>query len=110
MRPVTRRRLLSLACLISGGGFTVAAGIAHAGDIELGRYLSSECTACHRDVKGDGAIPVIHGLDRKQLAEALKAYRAKTRPNPVMQNVAGHLQDNDIEALAAYFATLKKPR
>ena len=28
--------------------------------------------------------------------------------NPVMQNIAGRLKDDEIEALAAYFATLKR--
>ena len=37
----------------------------------------------------------------------IKAYRDKQLPNPVMQNIAGRLKDEEIEALAAYFATTK---
>ena len=39
----------------------------------------------------------------------IKAYRDKQLPNPVMQSVASRLKDEEIDALAAYFATTKKP-
>ncbi|RDV05886.1 hypothetical protein DXH78_14170 [Undibacter mobilis] len=80
---------------------------ATAGDIELGRYLSSECTTCHGAAKTDSTIPPIHGLDQKHFVEVLKAYRAKSLPNEAMRTVAGRLQDDDIAALAAYFAAAK---
>ena len=35
----------------------------------------------------------------------IKAYRDKRLNNAVMQNIAGRLKDEEIEALAAYFAT-----
>ena len=37
----------------------------------------------------------------------MHAYKNKTRENPVMQMIAGRLGDEEIAALAAYFATLK---
>lgn len=91
-------------------GMAISAGASHAamaGDVELGRYLSSECTTCHGAAKSDSTIPPIHGLDQKHFIEVLKAYRAKALPNPVMQNIAGRLHDDDIAALAAYFAAAK---
>lgn len=80
---------------------------ASAADIELGRYLSSECTTCHGAAKADSTIPVIHGLDQAHFIEVLKAYRSGSLPNPVMQNIAGRLHDDDIAALAAYFAAAR---
>jgi cytochrome c553 len=76
-------------------------------DIELGRYLSSECMTCHGAAHAHSQIPNIFGLDQAHLIEAMKAYREKALPNPVMQNIAGRLNDEDIAALAAYFATTK---
>lgn len=86
---------------------TVTSGAATAGDIELGRYLSSECTTCHGAAKTDGTIPPIHGLDQRHFVEVLKAYRNKALPNAAMQTVAARLHDDDIAALAAYFAAAK---
>jgi cytochrome c553 len=80
-------------------------------DIELGRYLSAECVTCHGAASGTpgGTIPNIYGRPEQALVEAVKAYRDKARANTVMQNVAGRLKDEEIEALAAYFATTKRP-
>ncbi|MCF8477720.1 MAG: hypothetical protein K9G60_11880 [Pseudolabrys sp.] len=101
------------------GAFTAAAAIlsavlagasaGHSADAELGRYLSSECTTCHGAAKSDSTIPDIHGLDETHFVEVIKAYRSKALPNPVMQTVAGRLRDEEIAALAAYFATANKP-
>jgi cytochrome c553 len=44
-----------------------------------------------------------------RLAGVLKAYRDRELPNPVMQNVASRLTDEEIAALARYFATAAQP-
>ena len=105
--------------LMSTGGFSAAyviaaivtayAPAAAAADVELGRYLSSECMTRHGTARSDSTIPEIHGLGETHFVEVIKAYRAKTLPNPVMQSVAGRLRDEEIAALAAYYATAKKP-
>lgn len=83
-------------------------------DLELGRYLSAECVTCHGAAGSAhapaSAIPNIYGRAEQTLVEAVKAYRDKTRANAVMQSVAGRLKDEEIEALAAYFATTRPPR
>lgn len=88
------------------------AGIAgaHAADAELGRYLATECMTCHRSATATSTIPNIFGLSEAHLNEVMRAYRAKVLPNPVMQNVTSRLSDEDIGALAAYFATAQKPK
>jgi cytochrome c553 len=78
-------------------------------DIELGRYLSAECVTCHGATASVSTIPNIYGRPEQALVDAVKAYRDKTRANTVMQNVAGRLKDEEIEALAAYFATTRRP-
>ena len=37
----------------------------------------------------------------------MHAYKQKLRPHPVMQMMAGRLSNDEIAALAAYFATLE---
>jgi cytochrome c len=74
-----------------------------AADAAYGEYLAAECVACH-GADADGAIPALQTLRDDELIAALKAYRAGTRTNPVMQNVARSLDDAAIEALAVYFS------
>ena len=89
----------------------VTPALTHASpDIELGRYLSSECVTCHRGATAKSTIPNIYGIAEKTFVEVVKAYRDKKLDNAVMQNIAGRLKDDEIEALAAYFARTKRPR
>lgn len=78
------------------------------GDAEYGEYLSSECTACHQSAGGDDGIPSIVLWPEEDFVVAMHAYKNKDRPNPVMQMMAGRLNDEEIAALAAYFATLEE--
>jgi cytochrome c553 len=78
-------------------------------DMELGRYLATECMTCHRTATSTSTIPNIFGLNETHLAEVIKAYRAKTLPNAVMQTIAGRLNDDEIASLALYFSRTKKP-
>jgi cytochrome c len=80
---------------------------AAATDIELGRYLATECMTCHRAATAGGAIPNIFGMAETTFAEFIKGYRDGKLPNPVMQNIARRLTDQEIAALARYFATAK---
>lgn len=83
---------------------------ARGADIELGRYLSSECMTCHGVARADDTIPNIYGMAEATFAEVVKAYREKRLNNEVMQTVASRLNDEDIAALAAYFAATESPR
>lgn len=76
------------------------------GDAEFGEYLSSECTTCHRADGADAGIPSITLWPEEDFVIAMHAYKQKLRPHPVMQMMAGRLSDEEIAALAAYFARL----
>lgn len=76
------------------------------GDVEYGEYLSAECTTCHQPTGEAEGIPSIVGLPEDVLVVAMHAYKDKIRPHPVMQMIAGRLGNEEIAALAAYFATL----
>jgi cytochrome c len=84
-------------------------GLAAEPDLELGRYLASECMTCHRSATATSTIPNIFGMAESTFAEVIRSYRAKELPNPVMQNVAGRLSDQDIASLARFFSTTKRP-
>lgn len=77
------------------------------GDPAYGEYLSSECVTCHQADGSDAGIPSITGWPKEDFVVAMHAYRQKLRPHQVMQMMAGRLADDEIAALAAYFATLE---
>jgi len=76
------------------------------GDAEFGEYLSSECTTCHQADGSDEGIPSIVSWPEEDFVVAMHAYKQELRPHPVMQMMAGRLNDEEIAALAAYYATL----
>ena len=76
------------------------------GDPEYGAYLSGECTTCHQAQGGDDGIPSIVYWPEEDFVIAMHAYKSKQRNHPVMQMIAGRLGDEEIAALAAYFADI----
>ena len=78
--------------------------LAIVGDPEYGAWLSGECTTCHRADGGDKGIPSILRWPEERFVIAMHDYRNKRREHPVMQMIAARLGDEEIAALAAYFA------
>jgi cytochrome c len=95
--PAIHAMPLAVAMMAVGGVMSVGGG-----DVELGRHLASECLTCHR--AGGATVPALFGMAPPRFTTAIKAYRDRERPNPVMQTIAGRLTDEEITALAAYFA------
>ena len=81
--------------------------LAIAGDPDYGEYLASECQTCHQADGSDQGIPAITGWPTEDFVIAMHAYKQKLRPHPVMQMMASRLNEEEIAALAAYFATLE---
>lgn len=98
-----RSPLIAVLMLLAATGTARAAG-----DRALGEYLSTECVTCHR-LSGPpvAGIPAIRGWSVAQFAAVMSAYKSKQRENTVMQSIADRLSAEDIEALAAYFGSLK---
>ena len=76
--------------------------------IEYGEYLSFECVACHRASNAEGAIPTIASLPSQYFINALHSYRDGNRLNLVMQDIAFSLTEEQVEALAAYYESLRE--
>ena len=79
--------------------------------LPYGRHLAQECTACHGADAGQGkesGIPRLAGRPAAELTDLLHAFREGRRTNPVMVSVAKSLDEKQIAALAAYFASLSK--
>ena len=80
------------------------------GDIEYGEYLGAECASCHLQSGASEGIPSIHGIDAEVFVALMLAYRSKDMENPVMQMIAGRLNDEQIGSLALYFSKLGPPK
>lgn len=81
--------------------------LAIVGDVAYGEYLASECLTCHKRDGADEGIPSIVKWHEEDFVVAMHAYKRKLRPHPVMQMMAGRLSDEEIAALAAYFANIE---
>lgn len=90
-------------------GFRLAPEVlAIEGDLEYGEFLAAECTTCHRRDGGADGIPSIIGWPEDGFVTVMHAYREKVRPNVTMQTITARLGDDEIAALAAYFATFMR--
>lgn len=93
---------VAFAASLSGGPAMAS------GDVALGEYLSSECTACHQTSgRQVGGIPAIVGHPADQFVALMDSYRDKHRENQIMQAIAGRLSREELLALAAYYESLK---
>ena len=98
--------------LITLSALSAAHSALAAGDIEAGKTKAVLCASCH-GAKGMATIPTypnLAGQNEAYLVSALNAYRSKERQGgqaSVMQMQAANLSDEDINNLAAYFASLK---
>jgi len=74
-----------------------------------GQHLAQECTGCHRLDGTDRGIPSINGWEADRFTATLKFYQTGERTNPVMVSVAKSLDEEQLKALALYYASLPKP-
>jgi cytochrome c553 len=77
------------------------------GDPAAGKEKSVTCQACHGlDGKSIAPnYPNLAGQHESYLVKALADYRAGRRTNPIMAPMAANLSDQDIEDLAAWYAS-----
>lgn len=80
------------------------------GDAVEGEARAVTCIACHGGDDGR-TLPVspnLNGMNSAYVAKQLRDFRDGRRSDPVMSPLAASLSDEQIEDLAAYFAS--KPR
>ena len=77
------------------------------GDPEYGEYLPGECVTCHQQSGRADGIPSIIGLPKDYFSKSIFEYRANIRSNEVMKVRVQNLSNEEIAALAAYYAQLE---
>jgi len=95
------------ATLASGAAFALSA-LAQGADPNLARNLAAACANCHgtngMSVQG---MPNLAGQERAYLVQQMQDFRTGKRPATIMHQLAKGYTDEQIEALAAYFAAQK---
>ena len=90
--------------------FLLVTATAHAtGDPSRGNELRGECSDCHgEDGMGDEEYPRLAGLDESYLLEQMRLIKQGKRSEKaeMMLWFFEDLEDQDLEDLAAYFASL----
>ena len=102
-----RRGITLFAVLVIFASTASAENLLAGADIGYGEYLSGECVTCHSQTGVDKGIPSINGLDAEVFASVMHAYKTGDMEHPVMQMVAGRLDDEQIASLAVYFSKLQ---
>jgi predicted CXXCH cytochrome family protein len=96
----------NLATYYAGLGCKSAPSKAAGGDAGAGKALAKNCATCHGET-GAGSNPAWPKLAAQKpgyLVNALKAFKAGLRKDPMMAGVSRGLSDTDIANLAAYYA------
>jgi cytochrome c553 len=87
---------------------TLIAGSALAADPEAGKKFAGEvCVACH-GVDGNSTnpdYPKLGGQHPDYLVKALRDYQSGARNNAIMKGFSGMLKAEDIENIAAWYAS-----
>lgn len=82
-----------------------------AGNPENGRLKNSMCAGCHGIPGWRTAYPSVYtvpklgGQHADYIVAALKGYKTGDRSHPSMNGIVGNLSDQDIDDLAAYYAS-----
>lgn len=80
-------------------------GAAFAADTPPG---ATSCTGCHPATQSVATpVPRLHGRDATQIVTAMTEFRAGKRPTTVMDRIAKGFSDDEIKAIAAWFAAQK---
>jgi cytochrome c553 len=99
------RIFISVAIVATG----LASVSAQAADIAAGSAKAKEvCAACHgQDGNSANAdYPRLAGQHRDYLAKALRDYKSGARKNAIMGGMTAALSKDDIDSVAAYYASL----
>jgi cytochrome c553 len=97
-----RTRFLLAAALLGVAGLSQAAG-----DPAAGKAKAAACAACH-GVDGNSTAPNFPNLAAQNpayIVKQLRDYKSGARKNAIMGGMAAPLSDQDMEDVAAYFAS-----
>ena len=99
------KKLSTLALVLGASFFTLNATAD--GDAAAGKSKAAVCGACH-GVDGNSAspqFPKLAGQNASYIVQQLSDFKSGKRQNPIMSGQAQNLSDQDMQDIAAYFAS-----
>lgn len=97
------------ACLVAGLAVLATPSLVWAqGDVQRGEAKAALCAACHgpKGISVNPLWPSLAGQQAAYLAKQIRAFRDGGRTEVTMQPFVAALSDQEIEDLAAYYASL----
>jgi cytochrome c553 len=101
---LSSRILAICAAAAAAAGAAFAAGPS----VEKGAQISAQCAACHGSdgLSVDTSIPNLAGQHYAYLVEQTNAFKQRSRINPIMNQMVQSLSQEQIEDIAAYYASV----
>lgn len=104
--------MLKIFCLLMASTLVLLGPSAYAaGDIDAGKEKSALCSACHgMDGNGIAAMPSqprLAGQHAEYTVKQLHDFKSEARKNSIMAPMVATLSDEDINNIAAYYASLQ---
>lgn len=92
--------------LVIGG---LALGSSASAEMPSGQMLGNTCAGCHgtHGNTNGPATPSIAGIMSEYFIDSMMAYKSGERPSTIMTRIAKGYSDEEIEAMAKYFASQK---
>jgi len=103
-----RSRLVLAVCWLAGLPLAAAA---QAPTAQQARDWAASCAICHgtNGYTVGGGMPVLAGQSRETLTRHLRDFRDGRRPATIMHQIAKGYTDEQIEAIAGFFAAQRLP-
>ena len=71
--------------------------------------LASNCFSCHgMEGRSSGITEDIYGMPAEKFTKALAGFKSGEKESTVMQRISKGYSDDEIKAMAGYFAAIKK--
>ena len=104
------KHTMLIGAAVTGIALAIAAPAHADGDAAKGRVKAITCMGCHgipgyHNAYPNYPVPRVGGQHPEYIVIALKAYKSGQRGHPTMQAQAATLSEEDMQDIAAYFAT-----
>lgn len=68
---------------------------------------AASCLGCHSATADDNPVPLLGSFTAEQIVASMQAFRSGARPATVMDRVAKGFSDEEIKAIAQWYARSK---
>ena len=104
------KRKMLIGAAVTGVALALGAPVHAQGDAAKGRVKAITCMGCHgipgyHNAYPNYPVPRVGGQHPEYIVLALKAYKSGQRGHKTMQAQAATLSDQDMQDIAAYFAS-----